>query len=79
MRTFAARRLIFGSAFLVLAAAILLVGSALSVLMYPVGHISGYGLLGMCVFLALYNVRKKLTFRWAARLCGFSFTSTSVY
>ena len=62
MRTFAARRLIFGSAFLVLAAAILLVGSALSVLMYPVGHISGSGLLGMCVFLALYNVRKKLTF-----------------
>ena len=62
MRTFAARRLIFGSAFLILAAAILFADSALSVLMYPVAHISGYGLLGMCVFLALYNVRKKLTF-----------------
>ncbi len=62
MRTFAARRLIFGSAFLILAAVILFADSALTVLMYPVAHISGYGLLGMCVFLALYNVRKKLTF-----------------
>lgn len=62
MRTFAARRLIFGSGFVITAAAVLFADSALSVLMYPVAHISGWGLLGLVVFLALYNVRKKLTF-----------------
>lgn len=62
MRTFASRRLIFGSGFLILAAVILFAESVLSVLMYPVAHVSGYGLLGMCIYLALFNVRKKLTF-----------------
>lgn len=62
MRTFATRRLAFGSGFVITAAAVLFADSALTVLMCPVAHISGWGLLGLIVFLALYNVRKKLTF-----------------
>lgn len=62
MRTFAARRLIFGSCLVVAAAAVLFADRVMSVLMYPVARISGWGLLGLVVFLALYNARKKLTF-----------------
>jgi len=62
MRTFLARRLVFGSGFVITAAAVLFAGSVLSVLLYPLARISGWGLLGLVVFLALYNVRKKLTF-----------------
>lgn len=62
MRTFAARRLVFGSGFLISTAAVLFADSVLSVLLYPVAHISGWGLLGFVVFLAIYNIRKKLTF-----------------
>ncbi|MFP6765211.1 MAG: hypothetical protein VB858_16400, partial [Planctomycetaceae bacterium] len=43
-------------------ATVLVTGTVLSVLLYPVARISGWTLLGLVVFLASYNVRKRLTF-----------------
>jgi len=62
MKTFLARRLLFGTGFVITAAAVLIADSVLSVLMYPLARISGWGLAGLVLFLALYNVRKRLTF-----------------
>lgn len=62
MRTFAARRIIFASILVIVAVLVLIANAALRVAMYHVAFVSGWFLFGLCVFLALYNVRKKLTF-----------------
>lgn len=61
MRTFAARRMVFGSILVIVAALVLVANAALRIAMYHVAFVSGWFLFGLCVFLALYNVRKKLT------------------
>ena len=61
MRTFVARRMFFGSMLIIVAVLVLVANAALRVAMYHVAFVSGWFLLGLCVFLALYNIRKKLT------------------
>ena len=62
MRTFAARRTVSWILFLIVSAIVLIANTALRVAMYHVAFVSGWALFGLCVFLACYNVRKKLTF-----------------
>lgn len=62
MRTFAARRTVFWIILVITAALVLLANAALRVAMYHVAFVSGWFLFGLCVFLAIYNIRKKLTF-----------------